>query len=97
MSFTDTNADGAALASLELHRGLITLLVRYGLVPKRAALEVVDEAQQRLAKMQMGAEQLNWLQRGTHPPLQEQAEAARRHLEVVFRMLSDLPEPHVTD
>jgi hypothetical protein len=42
------NAEGAALASLELHRALIALLVRRGVIPRDEALEAVDLALARV-------------------------------------------------
>ena len=86
MSPPDRGAEGAALASLELHRTLITLLVGQGVIPKAAALEAVDVALARVEKMQGGAASLRM------DAMAEAARAARAHLEVVLQMLGDLPE-----
>ena len=83
---TDHSAAGAALASLELHRTLIALLVEQGIIPKVAALRAVDAALTRIEKMHGGAATLRM------DAMAEAAEAARAHLEVVLQMLGDLPE-----
>lgn len=86
MPSPDHTAEGAALASLELHRALIALLVRRGVIPREDALGAVDLALARVEKMQGGATSLRM------EAMAGAAEAARAHLEVVLHMLADLPD-----
>lgn len=82
----DYSAEGAALASLELHRALIALLVARGVIPRDDALHAVDFALARVEKMQGGAASLRM------DAMAKAAEAARAHLEVVLHMLAEPAE-----
>ena len=87
MSLAEHQAEGAALASIELHRTFITSLVLSGVMSKEQALALIDTVLQRLERMQMGAEQQG-------PAfIVEQAKAARFHIETIVHGLSKLEAP----
>ncbi len=87
MSLSKHQADGAALASIELHRTFISALVLSGVMSKEQALALIDTVLQRVERMQMGAAQQG-------PAfLVEQAKAARFHIETVANELSQLDVP----
>ena len=87
MSFSEHQAEGAALASIELHRTFITALVLSGVMSKEQALGLIDTVLQRVERMQMGATQQG-------PAfLVEQAKAARFHIETVASGLAQLEVP----
>jgi hypothetical protein len=83
MSFSEHAAAGAALASLELHRSLITLLVLHKAIPRDVTLAVIDQDLQRLERMQMAGKS----------SIEGPAQAARLHIEVLLKQLHDLPVP----
>ncbi|WP_070999106.1 hypothetical protein [Brucella inopinata] len=83
MSFSENFADGAALASLELHRSLITLLVLNKTLPKDMTMEIIDQALQRIEGYQMSG----------NASLVAPAQAARHHIEGLLQGLSLLPDP----
>ena len=89
MSLADHQAEGAALASIELHRTFITSLVLSGVMSKEQALALIDTVLQRVERMQMGAEH----QGPTF--LVEQAKAARFHIETIVQVLSKLDIPKI--
>ncbi len=87
MSLSEHQAEGAALASIELHRTFISALVLSGVMSKEQALALIDTVLQRVEQMQMGAAQQG-------PAfLVEQAKAARFHIETVANGLSQLDVP----
>lgn len=84
MSSAQHQADGAALASIELHRTFIAALVLSGVLSKEEALALIESTLQRIERMQMAADQQG-------PAfLIEQAKAARFHIQSVVRSLSQL-------
>lgn len=87
MSLSEHQAEGAALASIELHRTFITALVMSEVMSKEQALGLIDTVLQRVERMQMGAAQ--------HGPafLVEQAKAARLHIETLAKGLTQLDIP----
>lgn len=84
MSLAEHQAEGAALASIELHRTFISALVLTGTISKEQALMLIDTALQRIEKIQMGAEQQGLTF------LIEQAKAARFHVETLQYSLAQL-------
>jgi hypothetical protein len=79
--FADNAMAGAALASLELHRTMITLMVLHKTVPKDIAIELIDQALARIEGYQMSG----------IPSLKGPAQAARLHIEMLLYGLRRLP------
>ncbi|MCJ2062938.1 hypothetical protein MKK63_09470 [Methylobacterium sp. J-088] len=87
MSLSEHQAEGAALASIELHRTFISALVLSGVMSKEQALALIDAVLQRVERMQMGAAQQG------PAILVEQAKAARFYIETVAGELAKLDVP----
>lgn len=83
MSFTDNFATGAALASLELHRSIITLLVLNGTLPKQMTIEIIELTLQRIEGYQMEGKS----------SLESPAQAARFHIITLLAGLHALQVP----
>ncbi len=81
MAFSDDAIDGMALASLELHRTIITLMVAQKVVHRNLVIELVDQALQRIEVMQMSGK----------TALEGPARAARLHLTGLLLELRRLP------
>ena len=80
-SFSEEAVPGMALASLELHRTMITLMVLHKVVPRHLTMELIDQALQRIEKLQMSR----------NASIEGPARAARLHIEVLLAQLRDLP------
>jgi hypothetical protein len=80
-SFSEEAVPGMALASLELHRTMITLMVLHKVVPLDLTMELIDQALQRIEKLQMSG----------NASIEGPARAARLHIEVLLKQLHDLP------
>lgn len=87
MSLTEHQAEGAALASIELHRTFITALILSGAMSKEQALALIDTVLQRVERMQIGASQQG------PALLVEQAKAARFHIETLASGLRQVDAP----
>lgn len=87
MSLSEHQAEGAALASIELHRTFITALVLSEVMSKEQALALIDTVLQRVERLQMGADQQG------SAFLVEQAKAARFHIETLATELAQLDIP----
>ena len=79
---TDDFIPGTALASLELHRAMISLMVLHKTVPKAVVIELVDHALQRIEMMQMS----------DNDALIGPAKGARLHIEALLTQLRMLPD-----
>ncbi len=79
--FSDNAVAGMAVASIELHRTMISLMIMHKVIPKVLALELIDQSLQVVEKYQMSG----------IPSLEAPAQAARLHLEVLLRTLRQLP------
>lgn len=79
--FSDNTIAGAALASLELHRTMITLMILHNVVPRDQAIELIDQALARVEKMQLSG----------ISSLVAPAQAARFHIEALLLGLRNLP------
>lgn len=87
MALTEHHAEGAALASIELHRTFITSLVLSGVMSKDQALALIDTVLARVERMQIGAEQQG-------PAfLVEQAKMARFYIDSIAHGLTTLDAP----
>ena len=78
---SDHVIEGAALASLELHKTLVTALVAGGIIPRAIALELIDQTIARVEKMQLSQ----------IPSLEGPAQAARFHIEALLAGVRALP------
>jgi hypothetical protein len=81
-SLSEDFIPGTALASLELHRTMIALLVLHKTFPRQLVVEVIDQALQRIEKMQMSG----------ISAIEGPAKAARLHIEVLLKQIQDIPE-----
>lgn len=79
--FSDNAIAGAALASLELHRTMITVMVLHNIVPRDQAIELIDQALARVEKMQLSG----------ITSLEAPARSARLHIEALLLGLRKLP------
>lgn len=82
MSFADHQAEGAALASLELLRTFITALTASGVVSRDEVMILIDSTLHRIERMQITGEQQG------PQAIVEQAKAARLHLEMMLQGLA---------
>jgi hypothetical protein len=76
-------AAGAALASLELHRIMIQLLVIHKVIPRDVTIAFIDEALQRAEKEQMSGNAFS----------PAAAQAARLQIDGLLIALKNLPLP----
>jgi hypothetical protein len=84
--FADNAIPGMALASFEMQRTLIQLLVIQKTVPKALMIELIDQSIQRIERMQLEMEAKG------NDELTGPARAARLHLEVLLLGVRRAPD-----